>query len=412
MIDAGDRPWLSRLRSRSTIQSMMIRYLAVAVLCVTCVGERDDGRSGNEANGTPHSGDSRVEFEVRLHRGTVERGAFVGTSHLLIHLDNDGAYLYHRADGNRIALDVRPSATRWRPNITWLAPLSDDRVAVYDHHNRLLTQFDTSGAMVRATSLEAPGVFPSPVAAFADGGLLVLRDYLPHAFVQETGAYADTTALLPVTSELQARGPEIPVTRSRRFAALADPEPGDVVSAARTVGVVNQGAFDGRGRYSVEALLSPRTHVAGTRNHAYVGSSDAAVIRVLAPDGTERGRFRILEEGRSLDAAMRTRVREEKLRDAEPRFRELYEGLTVPDHTPRYGRLLGDTEGRLWVERYALPDDVEAEWTVYQQDGTRAGSLALPAGVRLLDATGQHVLLARPGVLGTTRLQVVPYTLN
>ncbi|HEU4630740.1 MAG TPA: hypothetical protein VFS08_13395 [Gemmatimonadaceae bacterium] len=392
---------------------MMPRHLVTLVLLAACAGDGARDRADEHAGDAPPPAAAGAEFEARLLHGTVERGAFVGASHLLVQLEDDGAYLYRRADGERVALDVHVPDNRWRPHVTWSAPLSSDRVAVFDLYNHRLVEFDTAGTVVRATSLASPSAFPAPVAAFADGGLLVLRDFLPSPYVQETGAYADTTALLPVTAELDARGPEIPVTRAQRYGALADPQPGDEVRTARTVGAVRRGVFDGRQRYSLEVPLSPRMQVAGTRDGVYLGAGDAAEIRVLAPDGTERERFRILEEGRPVDPAMRARVREDRMRNAmEPQFRELYERVAIPDRTPRYRRLLADAEGRLWVERYPLPGDAETVWTVYRRDGARVGSVTLPEGVQLLDATGQRLLLARPGVLGSTRLQVVPYTLH
>lgn len=386
-------------------------HLATLVLLAACASERADGYARGQANGEPHPAFSEVVFETRLPRGTVERGAFVGMSHVLIQLEDDGAYLYRRADGGRIALDVRSSAGQWRPQVTWSAPLSSDRVAAYDFRGRRLTVFDTSGAVVRAASLASATGTPAPIAAFADGGLLVLRDFMPSPYVQETGAYADTTVLLPITAEAEARGPEIPVVMAQRYAELADQRPGDAARTTRAVGAVAKGVFDGRGRYSTEVPLSPRTQVAGSSDGVYLGTGDSAEIRVLAPDGTERRRFRIIEEPRPVDATARARVREEAMRDADGDFRELYERVAIPDRTPYYRRLLADADGRLWVERYPLPGDV-AEWSVYGSDGAHVGGLTLPQGVTLLDATGGHLLLARPGVLGSTRLQVVPYTLN
>lgn len=390
----------------------MIRCVAVLLLVAACEGEASNERSNERTHDGSDPTTAGADFEVRLPRGTIERGAFVGASHLLVQLDDDGAYLYRRADGSRVALEVRAPAGRWRPKVTWSATLSSDRVAVYDFQNRQLAVLDTSGALVRRTSLASPTGTPAPLAAFADGGLLVLRDFLPSPYVQETGVYADTTALLAVTAEAEVRGPEILVTRAQRHGALTEQQPGDAVRAARTVNAVEAGVFDGRGRYSVEVPLSPRTHLAGAHASAYLGTSDAAEIRVLEPDGMERRRFRIMEESRPVDATMRARLRDEIIRDGEPQFRELYERVAIPDRTPRYRRLLADAAGRLWVERYPLPGDAAASWMVYGPDGARVGGLTLPDGVRLLDATGAHLLLARPGVLGSTRLQVVPYVLE
>jgi len=74
--------------------------------------------------------------------------------------------------------------------------------------------------------------------------------------------------------------------------------------------------------------------------------------------------------------------------------------------------LLADREQRLWVERYPLPRDEETVWTIYTRDGARVGCLTLPEGVKLLDATADHVLLARSTILGSVRVQVARYTIE
>lgn len=113
-----------------------------------------------------------------------------------------------------------------------------------------------------------------------------------------------------------------------------------------------------------------------------------------------------------MDADMRERIRDDLSSSTEARFGRLYDGIAVPDSTPRYAMLLADREQRLWVERYPLPRDEETVWTIYTRDGARVGCLTLPEGVKLLDATADHVLLARSTILGSVRVQVARYTIE
>lgn len=392
---------------------MTARRLAALIILAACTSQSADRGVDKPASGASTAALSGSTFDVRLLRSRAERGAFVGTSHILLQTD-DAAFLYRRSDGKRVRLDLDPVPGKWRPQVTWSTRLAGDSVGIYDFQNRLLTVFDTSGAIVRTTApLSAPMTFASPLAVFENGDMLVIRDYFPSPYNQETGVYADTTVLLPVTPDAEFTGELIPIVRSHRFGVLDGVPPRDTTKTALSLDIVEAGVFDGRMRFSVQAPLSPGMHLAAANDFAFLGASESAEIRLIAPDGTERGRFRIQEAERLVDTAVRERVREQAMRRTKERkARQAYEGITIPDRTPRYGQLLADTDGRLWVKRYPLPGDSEIVWSVYLADGTRAGGLALPDDSHLLDATGSELLIARRGLLGTTRLLVMPYELQ
>ncbi len=399
--------------SQHTVSTMISRYVLVAVLLVACADSRTD--ADPHLSPGSESGTARVEpiFEVRLIRTTPERGAFVGASHILLQTD-EGAFLYRRSDGKRVRLDPSRVPGKWRPQVTWSTRLAGDSVGVYDFQNRILTVFDTSGAIVRTTApLAAPMTFASPLAVFANGDMLVIRDYFPSPYNQETGAYADTTVLLPVTADAEFTGELIPIVRSHRFGVLDEVSTRDTARTAQPLDVVSTGVFDGRARFSMQVPLAPGMNLAAAHDFAFLGASDSAEVRLIAPDGTERGRFRLQEERRPVDAAVREQVREDAVRRAKERkYRQAYEGITIADSTPRYAQLLADTEGRLWVNRYPLPGDRESVWTVYTADGALAGRLVLLDGDTLLDATDEFILVASRGALWSTRLHVRPYRLN
>lgn len=84
----------------------------------------------------------------------------------------------------------------------------------------------------------------------------------------------------------------------------------------------------------------------------------------------------------------------------------------IPERTPRYRQLRSDDGGRLWVETYSLDDHAPGRWVVYARVGARVGSLTLPPGSRLLDASERELPLARRGRAGGERLQVVRYRLR
>ena len=90
----------------------------------------------------------------------------------------------------------------------------------------------------------------------------------------------------------------------------------------------------------------------------------------------------------------------------------MYEQVEIPNRTPRYQQLHADRAGRLWVQPFALDEQQPSRWVVYARDGTRVGSITLPAGSRLLDASDTELLLARKQPLRGEVLHVVRYHLR
>jgi hypothetical protein len=320
--------------------------------------------------------------------------------------------IYRRADGQRTEL-VSETATTEKPHqVVWAQALPDTTIAAYDFRSRQVIVFDTAGTVVRTTSLQASTGTPGPVAAFGDGRMVVLRDFMPSPYVQETGEYSDTTVLMPISSDAEPTGSAIPVRMAQRFGALDVQRATDEVPARRASLNVVGGVFDGRARHSIRVPLSPTTAIGAAADGFYVGRSDSAEVRFLDPSGRELNRFSIAEAALPVDSAVKERLRRPPKTDLGISFVDLYRQVNIPDRTPRYHQLRADHAGRLWVEMYSLDEQAPARWAVYARDGTRLGVVALPAGSRLLDASDSEVLLIRTRPLGAELVQVVKYRLR
>ena len=68
------------------------------------------------------------------------------------------------------------------------------------------------------------------------------------------------------------------------------------------------------------------------------------------------------------------------------------------DAAPGIDRMLVDTEGRLWLQRYRIPGASKAQWTVWDTEAKRVEmSVELDIGDTLLDAAGDRMILHRLG---------------
>jgi hypothetical protein len=58
--------------------------------------------------------------------------------------------------------------------------------------------------------------------------------------------------------------------------------------------------------------------------------------------------------------------------------RRLFENVPRPDQYPVWQRLLVDSEGWIWAERFRTSDENPALWTLFNPAGLAAGSVELP----------------------------------
>jgi hypothetical protein len=73
------------------------------------------------------------------------------------------------------------------------------------------------------------------------------------------------------------------------------------------------------------------------------------------------------------------------------RLRQAMDEIVYPEHWPAYDRLLFDTPGDLWARRPPAIGAAETTWDVMQIDGTRRGTVRLPAKLDVRVVSGDRV---------------------
>lgn len=89
------------------------------------------------------------------------------------------------------------------------------------------------------------------------------------------------------------------------------------------------------------------------------------------------------------------------------RYVALYEKpFPLPEFAPMYVGVKGDGTGRLWLERFRMPDETARSWDVISAEGEWLGTVTTPAGLSVLRiANGVLVGRARDS-LGVERVQL------
>jgi hypothetical protein len=263
-------------------------------------------------------------------------------------------------------------------DIAWIERLAADSIMVYDFRLRRTSVFDSLGRFVRVSDLhfiDQIGGFPTLVAPFADGSLLVA---LEQYFVgeREPGLRRDTTVYVRCSME----------------GALLD----------------TLGSYPGAESFSIQEGDGwmgggvPFGHMSQATVHGagyYYGSSDSYEIGYHASDGTLQRIIRL--NRRSLEVTPEeielftqqslARARDERRRQIR---QQLYERMPWPDVMPAYGEFRIDAEDNLWVAEYLRPGDEQPRWTVFDPDGTMLGTVETPPGFQILQI-GSDFMLGR-----------------
>lgn len=161
-----------------------------------------------------------------------------------------------------------------------------------------------------------------------------------------------------------------------------------------------------------------------------IAQTDLGAVRIVTRDGKVAGTFPV-GQGRRASAEQIEAAREEareRLRRRMERnernpsgavFRQLAEAnlanvdeIPVNEMSPPIDDLFVDLDGRLWLRFYAMPDDEDARWQVWDPSDLSEPQLVVVVqpNTEVLDASGLRVVLHEKDALGSDRVVVAALT--
>ncbi len=251
-------------------------------------------------------------------------------------------------------------------------PLEGDSLAVFDYGNARITVLTSAGVLVRVFHLEqVPGrPLPLPVAPFRDGSFLgrahmlgaeegwtegVRRGQVLFVRWSSIGEFVDTLVVRPdgerYYRSLNGRPMMASPPFSREFAVTVHGQDW------------YYGAMD---RYEIEKFSGGRL----TR-----------VIRGMAEPRM------VTSEERDAWAEWA----EERWARLPPEVLAWRLAMPFPETLPAHDDIVADSEGNLWVARYALPGEAQT-WDVYGPEGRLIARVATPAGGTVMEIGPDYVL--------------------
>lgn len=292
-----------------------------------------------------------VRGVARLANGRVVVGN-AGTSELRV-FDEEGQYLFTAGgpgDG--------PGEFR---RLSSVDVARGDSLVVFDSGAWRVSLFASTGEFVRSWSLESlgRGVFPDRATALQDGTILLfhIRGSMP----------GDPSGVIHFSA------PAV------RFSAE-----GEVLNEVADVPGDEWFRWESDEGWTLMFLpFGTKGHVGVHDDQIYLGSGSEGELRVLGFDGQERKRLPVPIEPRMVTNADIRRFEDESLEgagDANRRahLREVHRGIPYPEFMPRYGALVVDTVGRLWIKEYRRTAEDPSRWWVLDRSGEILGAVQMP----------------------------------
>jgi len=288
--------------------------------------------------------------------------------------------------------------------------LDDGRIAVANGGSSELRFYDATGTFL--TSVGGEGAGPSEFGSFmgaiwrAEGDSLVIYDYtngMRLSVFASDGTLGRTFRLEPASTSIPLADDLIwrntVVSRSGIY------PPGDQADGLRRDSAlycthdVDGAVLDTLGRFPGSEMYVQSTgqgssvatsrpygrhpQSAATVDYWYFGSGDQYEIRGY-------GRSGALERLIRRDLVNRP-VTQDLLDELQLRASGMRRDIPIPETMPAHGRLLGDAEGKLWVQEYRVNDEPE-RWAVFDPHGRFLGIVDMPAPGRVTEIGSDYVL--------------------
>ncbi|MEZ4417932.1 MAG: hypothetical protein R3E10_19415 [Gemmatimonadota bacterium] len=360
----------------------------------------------------------------------------------------DRAPRWHLADAPDVVLGTDDTAPL---HLAWSARRLDrDEIAVANGGSREILLFDRGGRLLRR--IGGPGPGPGEfhhqslrIVAGDDRSIAVLELGFLWRLIHFTrqGEYtseesrptlsghgledltaAPTGTVVALSSPLHP-GPYMPHGPRREPAALirigftndrADTlgfYPGAEIFAADVGPQPTIGGGTQTGPRLLRRLLAPDSRVAGGGDPwtFIVGDQAEGGFDVYSSEGVLilRTRWEPTEQilsPRDIAAATKEYLEQPVARRDLAAARRALRVVDSPERTPVFSELLVARDGAFWVRRYPLPGDPMVDWRVFSRAGLHAGTLTVPANLRVLEAGSDYLLARATDVLGVETIEL------
>lgn len=305
----------------------------------------------------------------------------------------DGGVVVLNAGANDLRLYERDGTLSWRQGREGPGPgeyvepealfmLPGDSLVVWDARLSRVTVVDPDGRVVRDVTLPGRPSATEVVGVFSDGSLVVFRQ----RFAEEVEG--GSQQYYGYYSRYSASGDSVGalgVFPWRRLAMQSPSSEGDMqaVSAGPPV-------FD-----------SP-TRVAAVASGLWVGTTKDTELIWLNRSGEPERVVRWVGGDRAVTDA----VKQAYFDDLEERLGREISGSAIEnrpfaDSLPSHGRLVGRTDGGVWMEEFVPPGTNAGNlWRVFGRTGALEGRARLPPSAEVLWVSGDEVLLLEEDELG------------
>jgi hypothetical protein len=158
--------------------------------------------------------------------------------------------------------------------------------------------------------------------------------------------------------------------------------------------------FGEGGRWGLELNFVAPPYITGGEGGIVVAHGSAFDLYWFDMNGKPLRRVRVDEPAPPVTEALKSRQKavRQKMLDAARARGMRGEGVGAPpepmynSHAPVISRLRMDRTGRLWVRRWVMEDETEAEWVVFSKAGQPVGRVRFPATFTFQDAGTDWVL--------------------
>lgn len=305
----------------------------------------------------------RVSGVTRLHDGRI------------VILDASGLR-YYSAEGQYIGTAARQGRGPGEYQVGQLLRTVADTLIIWDGASRNRLIIGPKGEYVRNEPLTVE--LPAYPAVSFEFSKLVSR-----------------SALLSWPQGRHVEGSVGELERSTTAFKLVDLDSGGITELGVYPQKIARVLANGLARHAYQPYSPETVHGVGP-DHIYVGDSAGRAIQVFTLTGEPRSSIAadfkpVGVTSRDLDAA-RARALSNRAPELRPLAERLWAEAPKPETFPYFDRLMGASDGQVWIRHYRVDPDAATQWQILDSTGVAIGVVQLPGRFELHAVEDQYLI--------------------